>query len=267
MNVAYSGIGRKLGRQQSRADAGAERAFTRSDLMVVIGVVGILLGWFGLWQFGEYGRIARCAANLRVLGQAMQSFANDHQDALPPAVAGQTAWDAQIAPYLPEKLAKRGLDSLFRCPSDRLAHSRARSYAMSAHDMHLDNWPLGPNNDTGVGLVWSQESMQRVLNEQQCKMAATNMDFLAMMKRSSIPVPAKTLLLTEMISSQNNLKDTTLAAISGPDEQLQGFVNKNAYIHYGRYNYLMMDGHVELLFPLQTEAPGGGGIWNISKSN
>lgn len=254
-----------------KSTVGAEWAFSRLDLITVIGVVGLLFLWFGMWQFGEHGRITRCAANLRALGQATQSFATDQQNALPPAVidAGhqQITWDARITPSLPQNLLKHGSEPLFRCPSDRLVHFNGRSYTMSAHDMQLENWPPGPENDTGVGLVWNQETIRKLLDQQQSNIVATNVDFGAMMKRSLIPSPSKTLLLTELISYENNLKGITWAAISGPGEQVQQFVNKKAYVHNGRFNYLMLDGHVELLSPLQTTAPNGGGIWSIRKSN
>ena len=36
---------------------------------------------------------------------------------------------------------------------------------MSAHNMSLENWPPGPDNETGVGLVWDRNSMSRLLGE------------------------------------------------------------------------------------------------------
>lgn len=250
----------------------AEQAFTRLDMMVVIGVVVVLSSWsvFILGRFGERGRIAQCAANLAVLGQAMQSFANEHEDALPPASIDQLgiSWDAQIAPYLPESRLKNGIDPLFRCPSDRLTHSRsARSYAMSAHDMQPGNWPPGPDNATGVGLVWNKENTRRLLGDQAAAISATNTDIFDMVKRSLIPSPAETMVLTERINSDNNLKSTKMAAVSNPVQQFQQLINGKTRIHYGRFNYLMLDGHVELLSPLKTGASEGAyDIWNISKS-
>lgn len=248
----------------------AERAFTRVDMLVLIGLVLLLSSWFGLGRIGERGRIAKCAANLAVLGQAMQSFGSDRGDALPPASIDpqRIAWDAQIAPYLPRNRVKNGIEPLFLCPSDHLAHSRPRSYAMSAHDMRTENWPPGPDNATGVGLVWNEENIQRLLGEQAVTTAATNVDFLTMVKRSSISSPADTMVLTERINSGNNLKDTRMAAISSPGQQFEQLINDKTRIHYGRFNYLMLDGHVELLSPLKTGvASGTRNIWSISKTD
>jgi len=241
--------------------------------MVVIGLVTLLLACFGLSRFGERGRTAKCAANLVVLGQAMQGFSNDHGDTLPPAIVApqDITWDAQIAPYLPRNLVENGMDPLFHCPSDRLPHARARSYTMSAHNMRNENWPLGPENATGVGLIWNPESISRLLGESVVRSAATNTDCLAMLKRSAIPSPANTVVLTELISSDNNLKGLRWSVIgdaadtSGAGQQLEQVMHTNkARIHDGRYNYLMLDGHVELLSPLQA---GALKIWNISKVN
>jgi prepilin-type processing-associated H-X9-DG protein len=255
----------KLGKPQ------AERAFTRLDLMVLIGLVVLLASWFGAGRIGERGRIAKCAANLTVLGQSMQGFGNDHGDALPPAIVEmqQVTWDAQLAPYLPANLTQHGIDPLFKCPSDQLPHARTRSYTMSAHDMQNENWPIGPENATGVGLVWNQESISRLLGEQALRAAATNIDCLAMVKRTFIPSPANTVVLTELINSDNNLKGIRWSVIgganfTGPGQQLEQLLHNQTCIHDGRYNYLMLDGHVELLSPLQA---GALKIWNISKAN
>jgi len=248
----------------------AQWAFTRLDMMVLLGLVVLLAAWFGVGRIGERGRIAKCSTNLAFLGQAMESFANDHGDALPPASIDpqRIAWDMQIAPYLPRNLVANGIEPAFQCPSDQLAHARARSYAMSAHDMQSENWPPGPANATGVGLVWNKENIQRLLGEPAVKTAATNVDFLAMVKRSSIQSPADTLVLTERISSGNNLKDTGMAAISSPGQQFEQLINDKTRIHGGRCNYLMLDGHIELLSPLQAGTLfGSRKIWNISKSD
>ena len=240
--------------------------------MVLIGLVVFLGYWFGLSRFGERGRVAKCAANLAVLGRAMQEFSNDHGDALPPAIIDmqQVTWDARIATYLPANQARHGIDPLFKCPSDQLPHARTRSYTMSAHNMRNENWPIGPENATGVGLIWNQESISRLLGEPAIRTAATNMDCLAMLKRSTIPAPASTVVLTELINSDNNLKGTRWAVIgdaadtSAAGQQLEQLLHSQIRIHEGRYNYLMLDGHVERLSPLQA---GALKIWNIRKAN
>ena len=82
--------------------------------------------------------------------------------------------------------------------------------------MTLENWPPGPDNETGVGLVWDGNSLNRLLGEQDAASAETNKDSLAMVKLSEIPSPADTVYLTEAINPNNNIKDTQSAAVSGP---------------------------------------------------
>lgn len=245
-----------------------ERAFTRIDLVTVVLVLIMLTSWIGLANVGERGRIAKCAANLAVLGRATQSFADEHDDALPPAIIDtkRIIWDSQIASYLPLNLVKGGIDPVFKCPSDALPHARTRSYAMSGHNMLNENWPPGPDNATGVGLVWNQENIPRLLGEEAAKTAITNTDMLAMMKRAFIRSPSDTLVLSELINSGNNLKEGRWAVIDSPGQQLDQLLHDNTIIHHGRYNYLMLDGHLELMSPLQAGgAYGNMKMWWISK--
>ena len=86
---------------------------------------------------------------------------------------------------------------------------------MSAHNMSLENWPPGPDNETGVGLVWDRNSMSRLLGREAAASAETDKDSLALVKLSGIPSPADTVYLTEAINDNNNIKDTQSAAVSG----------------------------------------------------
>lgn len=263
-------INQNQGRKRSGRPYGRQWAFTRLDLAAAIAVILLLVTIFGSLCFGERGRTAKCQANLKALGNAMQDFASEHSDALPPAIIDtrRMVWDAQIVSYLPYRLVKGGIDPVFKCPSDALPHARARSYAMSGHDMLNENWPPGPDNATGVGLVWNQENISRLLGERAAKAAMTNADMLAMMKLSFIPSPAETMLLTEVINSGNNLKENRWAAIENPGQQLEQLLHDNTSVHHGRYNYLMMDGHVELMSPLQAgDTYGNMKMWRIRRSD
>ena len=73
-----------------------------------------------------------------------------------------------------------------------------------------------------------------------------------------IPAPADTLLLTEQVRTNNIAFAFTGATIRSPSE----YVDKNdidpEQIHGGRFNHLMVDGHVELLKPEQTMGKNSG---------
>jgi prepilin-type processing-associated H-X9-DG protein len=247
-------------------------AFSRLDLLAGIAAVVVLAALFALNFTGERGRVASCKRNLSILGGAMQEYASSHGGALPPASIAQLGlpWDAQILPHLPSKVVANGIDHAFQCPSDNVPRFRPRSYAMSAHNMSLENWPPGPDNETGVGLVWDRNSMSRLLGEEAAASAETDKDSLALVKLFGIPSPADTVYLTEAINGNNNIKDIQSAAVSGAGAQKDGLRTpaEQQRFHLGRLNYLMVDGHVETLSPLQTGSfDGGGGIWTVKKGN
>jgi prepilin-type processing-associated H-X9-DG protein len=247
----------------------SERAFTQVDLIASILVMTILAGWLGLNLTGERARIAQCRHNLRLLGQITLGYANDHGSSLPPASVQQplSSWDVQIAPYLNPSQVKSGMDPFFLCPSDHLARPRPRSYAMNAHDMTPANWPPGPDNQTGVGLSWDRARIKQLLGDNVAEsLAAQNADTLPMVKYSWLPDPANTIVLTELIDPDNLVKDGRKTTVSGPMEQMALFQNYSGNFHNGRFNYLMADGRVESLSPLQTgPLSDSSSLWSISK--
>jgi prepilin-type processing-associated H-X9-DG protein len=251
-------------------------AFSRVDLLTIIFLTVFLAGWYGFTHTGEPGRITRCAANLATLGRAMHSYADEHEDTLPPAEIWlqkeSSGWDTKIIPYL----AKGSLDAdnferfskvqrLFFCPSDPAPHNGVpRSYAMAANDMSPENWPPGPTSATGVGLWWDGNTTPPLLGVD----AKNNPDFLPGVKLSALPAPADTLLLTEFIDPQNFMGNIFQTTVQGVVQQLSFFKGDAANFHYGKFNYLMADGHVELLTPLQTGSPDNhAGIWTIMKGD
>ena len=259
-----------------------QRAFTRLDLCSVCAALVMLLGLAGLNFTGEGGRVTRCAWNLKRLGRAVTDYAGDHDGGLPPASIepSQATWDSLITPYLCPELAatksaytRRVLQDAVAlrllCPSDSLARESPRTYAMSGHDMRPENWPPGPDNATGVGLAWSQQRVETWLGSGALEQAKTNSQMLALVKLSWLPDPAGTLLLTEVVRSDNTLGNPATAAVGGARRQLELFTGDQRRFHHGCFNYLMADGHVELLSPFQPGMAGGykadrpAGIWTI----
>jgi hypothetical protein len=250
--------------------------FSRVDLFAVIFLVVFLSFWFCLNHLGERGRIVRCAGNLAMLGKAMQNYANDHDDMLPPAEIwlqkASVSWDTKIFPYLEPGLLKTSNDKLFTkgerfffCPSDPAPHNGVpRSYAMPANDMKPENWPPGPNSATGVGLWWDGNTTPLLLG----KDAKGHPDSLPGVKLSVLPSPADTLMLTDFIDNQNVMGSINQTVVWGVVQQQSFFRGDASNFHFGKFNYLMDDGHVELLSPLQTGTPDRyGGIWTIKKGD
>jgi prepilin-type processing-associated H-X9-DG protein len=266
----------KLTCLKKRPHGRARGGFTRIDLIVAAALAAVLIGYIALLCVGERGRAMRCAWNLRSLHGAMEGYASDHRHALPAASVNvdkaHSSWDVDIFPYLGSGLKKKDNADLsqivpkyFCCPSDRLQHSgTARSYSMSGHNMQYRNWPPGPECATGVGLNWDAPAVLRLLNAEALKQPEN----LPGVEISSIPEPAQTLLLTEALSPDNLMGKPNMASISGSAQQTRLLPQGGMKFHGGRFNYLMVDGHVERLTFVQAGSlDGGSGIWTMKKEH
>ena len=244
------------------------RAFSRVDLIATIGVVVCSGIWLGFSYLGERGRMVQCAGNLRALGQAMHSYAGEHQEGLPAAGIAldhvEISWDALVVQYLNLRSANTASRSI-TCPSDPLPRNvKSRSYAMAGNDMTPEHWPPGPESATGVGLWWDKRTVLALAN----KDALQKLELLPVLKLSGVPEPADTLLLTEFIDPNNTMGNPRQTTVFGTSQQQQFFDDGGARFHNSRFNYLMVDGHVELLSPLQTGSfDGTAGIWTLKKRN
>lgn len=93
---------------------GSPSAFTLVELLVVIGIIGVLMGIL-LPCFGSAMSLARraeCISNIRSLGFAARAYSND-TDYYPPAwVDSNCRWMDLIKSYAQKK------SGLYRCPSD-----------------------------------------------------------------------------------------------------------------------------------------------------
>lgn len=259
--------------------SGGLAAFSRVDLLAVIVGVGVLVVCFVGLRWGERVRMIRCAHNLQVLSKAMQEFATDHGDGLPPAgvEATATTWDLLLTPYVTGARAKTksppetvrqfqpAMAPRIFCPSDPIPRGeRPRSYAMSDFDMKPDNWPPGPDCATGVGLWWSNNRLNSLLG---AKTSPENLDALALVKFTGLSDPAATLLLTEYPQNESRGGSLMRITVSSPSQQSEKLQVPGRY-HFGRFNYLMADGRVEWLSALQTGSlDGSSGIWSIKKGD
>ena len=280
---ANSGMA-KIHQAGRRTTAGQrrERAFTRLDLCVVVVLTAGLMGLAGLTFTGERGRIMRCTYNLKKIGQSMQQYATEHDGALPPASSSLTAvtWDELVTPYLRPDLVisnsayakrefKAAVATRFLCPSDMLVRPHPRTYVMAGHDMQPDNWPPGPDNATGVGLIWDKPHANKILENGEWNQATTNRNILLPVKLSWLPDPANTLLVTESVRPDNQYGSQQATTVSSARQQVEQFIGDRQQFHYGRFNYLMADGHVELMSPFQTGNAGAydadrpADIWTI----
>ena len=254
---------------------------TRLD---VLGVVGGLLAlaavaYACIWVGGEKRRIWVCASHLKTLGKAFSEYANDHNGCLPLAgldngTNGSTAWDKEIMPYLVEKSARSGSPdllktkyaSLFQCPSDREPHGGElpRSYAMTTYDINRAMWPADGSSLGGLGLSLDGKSLRLARKA----MPTEGGNYFPAIKISIVPEPADTALLVEHINILNTLGATRQTCVGSTKEQFEAKTFEAKDFHGGKMNYLMLDGHVELLAPesVSPVPPGigrSGGFWTI----
>ena len=116
-----------------RGQCRLQPGFTLIELLVVIAILALLAGLlFPVFaQARERGRAAACVSNVRQLGMAVLSYAQDHDEILPPTgmfvgeppddddddgdesgEGEEVAWTTLLAPYLRDT-------GVLRCPSSR----------------------------------------------------------------------------------------------------------------------------------------------------
>ena len=259
--------------------------FTRTDAVAVFAGFSVLVALAAVGAYlhdlsGSAARVARCAGNLRALGLGMALYERDNNDRLPYAYVEYDkihfqVWDASIFPEIPRDARGMVQKHLLLCPSDNVPSSNGgvrRSYAMSAHSMNSSGWPLSPDNETGVGIWWDDSLANKPaltdyisVTRQQNGPANTPAPAVTIpaITLDLIQAPASTLLLTERVSRKNVAFGYKGAIIHGPDEHFDpDALNDPDEFQGGKINYLMVDGHVELLSPDDSQGPPHN-IWTI----
>lgn len=243
--------------------------FGRLDLMAVLAVlfgVATLLSAI-IFRFHHPSTQIRCANNLRELGVAVALYEEDNDERLPYAYIkpekdndrNSRVWDQLIFPLIPLNSAGLQQKHFFRCPADTITRSGdrpQRTYAMPIHSMTDSTWPPGPDNSTSVGLFWEagRGGLADVTNviSPQGRASGKSKSSTPAIRLGAIPAPSQTLLLTENARPANILFSPSGATISGPGQHVQSRLIDIDYYHAGQINYLMIDGHVEFLYPWES---------------
>jgi prepilin-type processing-associated H-X9-DG protein len=133
---------------------------------------------------------------------------------------------------------------------------------MPIYDISRVGWPPGKNSTGGLGLYLDAKTirMARAAN------SADSPDFVPAIKTSMVPDPTDTALLVEHISILNALWTTKDACVVSADAQFDAKTFSAKDFHGGKMNYLMLDGHVELMSPAQSTGLIGG-VWTIRKGD
>jgi len=253
-------------------------------------------------------RSNRCLNNLQDAGTAMSLYLQDSNDKVPYAALRYSmgkeerhlAWDDLMGPYLGiditleqrnrDGVSTGGSFKLLTCPEDTLPlkfdrdmprEEYRRSYAMPEHNMGLNvvagheataaDWPPCPVNRTGIGMRLDGRpgfTTARWNNDDEPgSMKAPK--WQAAFHSTMIMDAGNTLFLTEQFDGRNHVGAWAGATISDISAHIG---DKAMQAAQERFNYLMVDGHVESLVPKdsylrkhssKTTSAQPAGIWTV----
>jgi len=267
----------------------ASRGFTLIELLVVIAIIAILAGMLlpALSKAKMKANATKCLANFKQVGLGALVYVGDYEDSIPPAnirmSTGQNwSFDDLLHRYVGGSKDLGALtgnnmpvgDSvkIFDCPSDKYIRLNLnlakRSYSMprgsgANSSMAAANFPPHSGSTGGVGLFWGTGN----------QLAAGTI--ITPVRTAIVTAPAATLLSMERATQGNFQGGDNSSVTDSPDQLIYqpNTTNPNpgldplAY-HNGKWNWLMVDGHAELLPLDKTTRPGQplnitSGMWSI----
>lgn len=260
-------------------------AFTLSELLVVLGILGLLAAMIfpALSKAKGKTRSVQCQNNLKQLNLANASYTDANGEALPLAIyrpqpvgtPGEQVYsfDDQLYEYLGKNLtaaekqanriplAKRS--RVLLCPEDKAEphpsfttpETWRRTYSMSEANMGGVNYgqPLLSLKDGGVGLYYSSFWGPPINTLVQT----------AILREHQIGSPMTTLLFVERPDSRNFAGNDHFSVTRGTSNQLYAIGGNRAKgYHGGSFVYAYCDGHIEVKDPKGTWGRLGlSGAW------
>ena len=234
-------------------------AFNRVELLVVIATLAVLaiLALAAVYGLRQRSRETACMANLKQLGVAMSLYEKNNEERLPFAFVEYSqstfvSWDRLIYSYAS---SGSGQNHLLLCPADTIPAKGSdlrRTYSMPKHGMDKRDWPPASDNATGVGHWWAPRGREYASLSALNSKTNGKTNALPAITVDMIPSPDATALLTEQAQADNLEFSYSDATIDNPATQLDTRAIKMWRYHGGKFNYLMVDGHVGLLSPLES---------------
>ncbi len=282
----------------------AVAAFTLIELLVVIAILaGLLLP--ALAKAKAKGQTAQCTANMKQIGTAHAMYNGDNEGKIPYVGLRMNGWNPDLswddllnrdlgARYTVGQLNSAGPAFAIRlpvlqCPADKVelatyASNRwKRSYGMPRHNMGVftiggvvataNDWPPSSANATGIGLNWNNYSnsvntMAPNWDPRDAISGSTWPMHQQSLRDSMINEASATIAWTELIHNQNIGGCNDAYFVASANNHLGTGAPRLDQFQNSRFNYLMVDGHVELLARDRTLGRGANitrqtGMWTI----
>ena len=268
----------------------AQRGFTLIELLVVIAIIAILAGMLlpALSKAKMKAGATKCLSNLKQMGVGVLTYASDSDDGLPYAFILTTAgenwsFDDALQKYTGGSKDLTALNGgnvpvaeslrLYECPADKYvrvnltlakrSYSMPRSGSMTGSITAPANYPPHPGSSGGVGLFFNPH------------VPGTHGNPILKTRVAIVSAPASTLVIHERATTGNFQGGSNTSVTDSPDQLLflpntttpNPGVDPLAY-HNAKWNWLLVDGHAELL-PLDKTIRAGtplnaaSGMWTI----
>ena len=225
--------------------------FTLIELLTVIAIIGILAAILipTVGKVRSTARTTKCLSNLRQIGTAAALYSNDNRNFLVPAgldnapgFTGDGSWDRWLHPYLQQEKSNQVGETIIYCPSDDRAVANIASGMARTYSMNRNN-PVGDAVYGGGGVSNVYASGYGGNGKKRVKF-------------NDVPDPSRTIYFTERPDGSNFKGNYSGSIIDTPDQQLSTTAPNQPNLHGGKFNYLMVDGSVKLLSPLETFGTG-----------